>query len=174
MSSSLNKRIRSRHEEEIGPQDLFGFDEFLLRLFKVKIDVQRLDEIRHRVVILVSFLPHDPSQVFELLLVQTRVPAAVSVRDDGGGEVAQDPGAIGLNGIDVWGGEEEFAEGVASGFVIEEWEEGPMDQPRTVLQLGQGIVEEFGVDGFFDFVDFFHGYFPVRGQYLRGQFAPCS
>jgi hypothetical protein len=46
---------------------------------------------------------------------------------DCGGEVAEDPGGGGLDGVYVGGGEEEFAEGFASVFGVEEGEEGPVD-----------------------------------------------
>lgn len=43
------------------------------------------------------------------------------------GEVAEDPGGRGLDGVYVGGGEEEIAEGFASIFGVEEREEGPVD-----------------------------------------------
>ena len=163
MSRSLHESVRSRDEEEVGAEHFFGLDQFLLRLLEVEVDVQRLDEVRDGVIILVTLLADNPRQVLELLLIQARVAAAVAVRDDGGGEVAQDPGAVGLDGVDVGGGEEELAEGVAGGLVVEEGEERPVDQPGAVLELRQRVAEQFGVDGFFDFVHFLHGHFPVGG-----------
>lgn len=127
MPGRLDEGVCSSDEEKVSSKHLFGLDEFLLRFLEVEVDVQRLDEVRDGVVVLVAFLPDDAGQVFQLLLVHARVPAAVAVRDDGGGEVAQDPGAVGLDGVDVGGGEEELTEGVARWLVVEEGEEGPVD-----------------------------------------------
>jgi hypothetical protein len=75
-----------------------------------------------------------------LLLVLTRIALAASVGDDGCCEVAEDPWAGSLNGIDECGGEGEFDEGVAGGVVVEEGEERPVDQPCSVLELGERVV----------------------------------
>jgi hypothetical protein len=56
--------------------------------------------------------------------------------------------------------------------VVEEWEERPVDQPGAVLELGERVVEEACVDGFFEFVDFFNGRVPVYREDFAGEFAP--
>ncbi len=174
MPRSLDEGVGSRDEEKVSTEDLLSLDEFLLRLLEVEVDIQGLDEVGDGVVVLVPLLPNNTGQVLQLLVVQARVAAAVAVRDDGGGEVAQDPGAVGLDGVDVGRGEEEVAEGVARGLVVEEGEERPVDQPGAVLQLRERVVEQFRVDGLFGFVDFLHRYLPVRRQDFGRELAPCG
>jgi len=65
---------------------------------------------------------------------------------DCGGEVAEDPGGGSLDGVYVGGGEEEFAEGFASIFGVEEGEEGPVDEPRSVVELDCRIGERLELD----------------------------
>ena len=78
-----------------------------------------------------------------------------------------------MNCIDEGGREEEFADGVACGFVIKEGKEGPMNEPRSVGELCEGVVEEFGVNGFLDFLDFFHSRLPVCGEDFGCELSPC-
>ena len=47
-----------------------------------------------------------------------------------------------------------------------------MDKPRPMVELRERVVEEFGVDGFLDFINFLHHDFPVRGEDVGGEFAP--
>jgi hypothetical protein len=56
--------------------------------------------------------------------------------------------------------------------VVEEREERPVDQPGAVLELGERVVEEARVDGFFEFVDFFNGRVPVYREDFAGELAP--
>lgn len=146
MTRRLNERVRGRDEEEVRAQHLFGFGEFALRFLEVEVDVERLDEVGDGVVVLVAFLLDDPHDVLELLLVLARVARAAAVGNDSGGEVAQDPGAGGLDGVDEGGLEEELADYVAGGLVVEEGEQRPVDQPGAVRELGEGVVEELGID----------------------------
>jgi len=63
---------------------------------------------------------------------------------DCSGEVAQDPRGGSLDGVYVGGGEEEFAERFTAIFGVEEGEEGPVDEPGSVVELdrwiGEGLV----------------------------------
>lgn len=119
-------------------------------------------------------MPDDPNQVLQLLLVLVRVPALVAAGDDGGSEVAQDPRAVCLDGVDVCGGEEHLGEGLARGFVVEEGEERPVEQPCAVLQLCERVVEEARVDDFLDLIDLLDGGVPVDGEDLAGELSPCG
>ena len=74
-------------------------------------------------------------------MVLRGVSATVSVCDDGGGEIAEDPGAVRLNCIDICRGEEKLANGIAGGVIVKEREEGPVDQPCSVLELRERVVE---------------------------------
>jgi len=81
-----------------------------------------------------------------LFLILACVPGAAAVGDDGCGEVAEDPGAGGLDCVDEGGGEEEFADCISCGLVVEEGEECPVDEPGAVSELCQGVVKKFGID----------------------------
>ena len=39
-----------------------------------------------------------------------------------------------------------------------------MDEPCSVLELGEGVVEKLGVDTFFDFIYFLHDHVPLGGE----------
>jgi hypothetical protein len=69
------------------------------------------------------------------------VSATVSVRDDGSGEIPEDPGTVCLNCVDICGREEELADGVTGRIIVEEREEGPVDQPCSMLELRKRIIE---------------------------------
>ena len=113
MSRGIDELVSCTQQEEVVLENLFCLAELLLCLLKVKVDVQGLDEVGDRVAVLVALLTYDPDQVLELLLVLVRVPATVAGSDDGGGEVAQDPWAVCLDGVDVGGREEHVGEGFA-------------------------------------------------------------
>ena len=81
----VDKGVGGGDEEEVAPQQLAGLEQPLLGLFKVKVDVQRLDEVRHGIAVLVVLLLHDADQVLEVFLILARVAASAPVRDDGGG-----------------------------------------------------------------------------------------
>jgi len=172
MSRRVDKQVCGAQQEEVVLQNFLRLAELLLRLLKVKVDVQSLDEVGDRVIVLVAFLSHDPDEILELLLVLVRVPATVTAGDDGSSEVAQDPRAVGLDGVDVSGGEEHVGEGFARGFVVEEGEERPVDQPGAVLELCEGVVEEACVDDLLELVDLLHGRVPVDGEDLAGELSP--
>ncbi len=82
MSGTVHEGVRGRDEEEITPQQLPGFNQTLLRFLEVEIDVQRLDEVRDRITVLVVLLADDADQVLELFLMLAGVAAAIAVRDD--------------------------------------------------------------------------------------------
>jgi hypothetical protein len=172
MSRRIHKLFRRAQQKEVVLENFLRLAELLLRLLKVKVDVQRLDEVGNGVVVLVALLPYNPDQVLELLLVLVRVPAAAAAGDDGGDEVAQDPGAVCLDGVDVGGGEEHVGEGLARGFVVEEGEEHPVNQPGAVLELCERVVEEACVDNLLKLVDLLDGGVPVYGEDFAGELAP--
>jgi hypothetical protein len=173
MPRGIYKLIRVPEQKEVVLENLLALAELLLRLFKVKVNVEGLDEVGDGVAVLVALLAHNANQVFKLLLVRVGVAAAVAGGDDGGGEVAQDPGARGLDGVDVGGAEEGVGDFLARGLVVEEGEERPVDQPCAVLELCEGRVDEAAVDVLLDLADFLDGRVPVYGEDLAGHFAPC-
>jgi hypothetical protein len=172
MSGRIHKLVRGAKQEEVVLENLLRLAELLLRLLKIKVDVQGLDEVGDGVAVLVALLPDYPDEVLELLLVLVRVAALAAVGDNGGGEVAQDPGAVGLDGVDVRGREEHVGEGLTGGLVVEEGEQRPVDQPCAVLQLCEGVVEEARIDGLLELVDLLNGRVPVDREDLTGELAP--
>lgn len=176
MSGGILECFAGSDKEEVAAQDLVGLAELLLSLFEVKVDVESLDKLADGVGVLVGFLSDNADQVLELLLVRVLAVLAsgtVAVGDDSSGEVTKDPGAGGLDGVDVCGREEEVGELVACGLVVEEGEERPVDQPGAVLELGQGVAEQACVNVLADLLHLLHGGFPVGGKNVRGEFTPC-
>lgn len=178
MPRCLYECIRRRGQEEVVLQDLLGNAKLLLCLLKVEIKVESTDEIGKWIRVLVSLLPHDPDEVLQLLLVSIAVSAPVPVRDDGGGEVSEDPWAECLDRVDVCRREKQLDElvlsrlGGSAGFVVEEREQRPVDEPRPALQLRERVAEEPRLDAFLDLVDFLHGRLPLGGQDFRRKLAP--
>lgn len=143
VTGSIDESVGGRDKEEIAAQNILGLAELLLCLLEIEIDVKGLDEIGDGVGVLVVLLAHNADQILQLLLVDTGVLlGAAAVGDNGGGEVSQNPRAAGLDGVDVGGGEEEVGEDVAGGVVVEEGEQRPVNEPRAVGELSQGVVEQ--------------------------------
>lgn len=69
MSCGIYKLIGRTKQEKVILENLLSLAQFLLCLFKVKVDVEGLDEIGDWVAILIALLPDDAYQVLELLLV---------------------------------------------------------------------------------------------------------
>jgi hypothetical protein len=172
MPRGIDESIRGAKQEKVVLENLLGLAKLLLGLLKVKVNVQGLDEVGDGVGVLVALLAHDADQVLELALVLVRVAGAVAAGDDGGGQVAQDPRAVGLDGVDVGGREEHVGQRLAGAVVVEQREQRPVDQPGAVLQLRQRVVEQACVDQLLDLVDLLDGGLPVDGEDLAGQLAP--
>jgi hypothetical protein len=172
MPGGIDECVSRAEQEEIVLEDLLGLAQLLLRLLEVKVDVQGLDEVGDGVGVLVPFLAHDADQVLKLALVLVAVAGAAAAGDNGGGQVAQDPRARGLDGVDVGSREEHVGQGLAGGLVVEEGEQRPVEQPGAVLQLGERVVEQACVDLLLDLVDLLNGAVPVDGQDLAGKLAP--
>lgn len=170
----VDEAVHAAGQEEVGPQHLLGAAQLALGVLKVKVDEQGAHELGQGVGVLVGLLAHDADNVLELLLLHARVAGAAAAGDDGGDQVAQCPRARGLDGVDVGGGEEEVEEGVAGGVAVEEGEQGPVDEPCALLQLGEGVVEELGVDVLLDLHQLLEGRVPAGGQDLGGELAPCG
>ena len=173
MSGSFNEGVRCCDQEKVGTEDLLGFREFFLGFFEIKIDVESFDEIGYGVVVLVVLLLDNADDVLELLLILARVACAAAIRDDCRCQISQDPRAGSLNRINKRSGKEQLADGIACGFIVEEGEERPVDEPSSVGKLCERVVEEFGVDGFLYFLNFLHGGLPVRGEDFGGELSPC-
>ena len=70
-----------------------------------------------------------------------RYPAPAATGHYRGGQIAQYPRTCRLDRVDVCRRKEEFGEDVASGFVIEKREQGPVNKPGTVVELRERVVE---------------------------------
>ena len=110
MSRTLHKFIRQTREEKITFQHRLDLHQPLLRQFKIEIHVQRGDKLGDGIGVLVGFLFDDADELTDLFLVLIRVSFAEVGGYDRGGDVAEDPGAGGLNGVYVGGGKEELTE----------------------------------------------------------------
>ena len=174
MSGGLDEAIGCSNEEEIRSKNLLGLGEFLLRLLEVKIEVKGLDEVGHRVVVLVVFLLDNSDDVLELLLVLSGVACTAAVGDNCCSEVSENPGACGLDGIDEGRREEDITDCVSCRLVVEEGEESPVNEPCAVSKLCERIGEEFGIDGFLHLLHFLHSRLPVCGEDFRGELSPCG
>lgn len=141
MPRTLHKLLCQTGQKEITFQDRLNLHQFFLRRFKIKVDIKRKDEFCDRVCVLIRFLPDNFDEVADLFLVGVCVAFAELGGDDCGGDVADYPGTGGLNGVYEGRGEEEFAELFAAVGGVEEGEEGPVDQPRSMVQLYRWIRE---------------------------------
>lgn len=172
MPCSVDKGSSGLQQEEVVLQNLFRLAELLLCFLEVEINVQGLDEVGDGVAVLVALLAHYPDEILELLLVRALVTAGVPGGDDGGSEVAEDPGAVGLDCVDVGGLEQGVGDFFAGLLVVEKREERPVDQPGALLQLGERVGHEAAVDQLLNLLDFGYGRLPLGGEDLAGQLAP--
>lgn len=178
VAGGVEELLRGGDKEEVGLEDLVGLDQAALSLLKVKVDVQSLDEGGDGVVVLVAFLAHNAHEILKLLLVVAVLEAAAvlagsaAVRDDGGCQVAQEPGAGGLDAVDEGLGEEELGELIARGLVVEHGEESPVSEPGAVLELGKGVAEKAGVDALLHLHDLLQCGLPVGGENVGGELTP--
>lgn len=97
-------------EEEVIGEDGLGLEELGLGLGKVVVNVKGTDKVSDGVLVLVKLLANDADKVLESALVVGVVAALGVEGDDGGGEVADDPRAGGLDCGDVGSGEKEIDE----------------------------------------------------------------
>lgn len=172
MSGGIDKGVGRRSQEEVAAADLVRHSEGVTRSVKVVGDVEGVDELGDGVGVLVGLLADVSDDVLDLLLLDGAVAGTVAAGDNGGDQVPQDPGARGLDGVDVGGGEEHVQNGLAGLVPVEEGEEGPVHQHSSVVELGTRVVEQLGVDVFPHVLELLHGRLPVGLQNLRGQLAP--
>ena len=134
-------------QEEVIPDDTLRELQLPLCGLKVKLDVEFLKELCDRVRVLILFELHDLDDL------PYRMPYARAdrggtcgarrlrlAREHGGdGDVAQDPGCCGLNGVEVGGGEERLEEEGAACGVVEVDEEGPVHEPGARMERREGL-----------------------------------
>ena len=174
VAGRVDKVVGVGEQEEVAPKDLLGEHELVLGLFEIKVDAEGVDEAGDGVLVLVGLLLDDANNVLHLLLLDTGVLRPAAVGDDGNGEVAEDPGGVGLDGVDEAGVEEEVEEGLTGLVVVEEREEGPVDELGAVLELGKRVVGEPGVDALAHLLELLHGGLPAHAEDLAGKTTPCG
>lgn len=173
VTSSLDKGIGGRGEEEVAAADLLGGAESFTSSVEVVSNVEGVDELSDGVGILVSLLADVADDILELLLLSRAVARSGAAGDDGSNQVTQSPRARGLDGVDVGGGEEHVQDGVAGSIKVEQREERPVDQHGAVVELSTRVVEKLGVDSFADVLELVDGRFPVGGEDLASELTPC-
>lgn len=178
VAGGIHKGVGRGGEEEVGAADVLGGAEGLAGGLKVVGNVESVDELGDGVGVLVGLLADVADDVLELLLLDARGAVvaggagAAARGDDGGDEVAQDPGAGRLDRVDVGRREEHVEDGLAGGVVVEEGEEGPVDEHGAVVELGARVAEELGVDALLDVLELVDGRVPVGREDLARKFAP--
>lgn len=173
VTSSLDKGVGGRGEEEVAAADLLSGAESLTSSVEVVSNVEGVDELGDGVGVLVSFLADVTDDVLELLLLSRAVARTGAAGDYGSNQVAQGPRARGLDGVDVGGREEHVQDGVASSIKVEQREERPVDQHGAVVELSTGVVEQLGIDSFADVLELVNGRLPVGGENLASELTPC-
>ena len=172
VSGGVNEGVGGRGKEEVASADLGGGRESLTGSLEVVGDVESVDELGDRVGVLVGLLADVSDDVLDLLLLDGAVASATTAGDNGSDQVSQDPGARGLDGVDVRGGEEHVQDGLAGTLPVEEREERPVEKHCSVVELGTGVVEELGVDVFPHVLELINGGLPVGLEDLGGQLTP--
>lgn len=138
-------------------------------------DVKGVNELGDGVSILIGLLSHIANDVLELLLLDRAVASTCAAGDNGSNQVPENPGARGLNGVDVGGREEHVQDGLTGTLEVEQREEGPVDKHGPVVQLSSGVVEESGIDALSDILKLINGRLPVCGQNFGRKLSPgCS
>lgn len=172
VSGSIDKGIGGGSKEEVAAADLSGHGEGLTGSLKVVGDVEGVDKLCDRVGVLISFLSDITDNVLDLLLLDGAVASTATTGDNGGDQVSQDPGARGLDGVDVRCGKEHIQDRFPSTLPVEEGEERPVEQHRSVVELGTGVVEELGINVFPNVLEFIDSRLPVGLEDLGGKLAP--
>jgi hypothetical protein len=172
VSGSIDKGIGGRRKEEVASADLGGHGEGLTGSLEVVGDVEGVDELCDRVGILISLLSDITDDVLDLLLLDGAVASTATAGDNGGDQISQDPGARGLDGVDVRSGEEHVQDRFPSTLPVEEGEKRPVEQHRSVVELGTGVVEELGVNVFPNVLELVDSRLPVGLEDLGSKLAP--
>lgn len=174
MSGRVDELISMVKKEEVAAEDLLSKDELLLGLLEIEVDAQGVYKAGNGVLVLVGLLLDDADNVLHLLLLDPHVLSLGAVGDNSHGKVAQDPRAVGLDGVDVSGVEEEVEDGLTGLVVVEEGEESPVDEGGPVLQLGEGVLRQLRVDNFADLLNLLQRRLPAHGEDLASQSTPCG
>lgn len=162
----VNKGVGCGNEEEVRLEDIRSERELALGLLKVKVDVEGTNEICDGVCVLICLLLDDAYNVLHLLLMLARIPCSAATGNDRSGQISQDPGTASLDSVDKRWAEEEVEDLVTGRVVVEEREQSPVNEPRSVVKLSQGVVEQLRVDALLDLQQLLDSLLPVGVQNL--------
>lgn len=174
VSGGVDKSIGRRGKEEVASANLGGHGQSLTGSLEVVGDVKSVDELGDGVGVLVSLLTDVSDDVLDLLLLDGAVASATTAGDNGSNQVSQDPGARGLDGVDVGSGEEHVQDGFPGTLPVEEREKGPVEKHCSVVELSTGVVEKLRVDVFPHVLELIDSRLPVGLEDLGGQLTPGS
>mmetsp|Transcript_9265 Transcript_9265/g.28839 ORF Transcript_9265/g.28839 Transcript_9265/m.28839 type:complete len:403 (+) Transcript_9265:1140-2348(+) len=161
----LDELVFARNQKKVVREYLGALAQVLLRAVKVVAHVQALEELAHRVGKGVLLHLDDANEV----LLHAR---AALVDHHRRGQVAQQVRCGGLDGVQVPFLHEEVHDEVPPILVVEEDEERPVQQPRTLLQLHEARGKLLGVDALLEPVEVVQRHRPVLHQNLGAKLAP--
>ena len=163
----LDEVIKTRHQEEIINQHCLTITQFLLGPIKIEVDIQILNETRYGVLIGVGFLLDDLYEVLH------NISPGALVSDDSGGEVSEDPGASGLDCVQIrLLVEEQIYDQVSSLGVVEEDKQAPVDQPGALLKCLEITTESALINEGLQPVEILQCSVPVLHEDLGSKLAP--
>lgn len=174
VSGSVDKGISGRSQEEIAAAHLLGHAESLTSSVKVVGNVEGVDKLGNGISILVGFLSNISNDIFELLLLDRAVACTCAAGDNGGNQIPQDPGAGGLDGVDVGSREEHVQDGFPGTLKVEQGEERPVNKHGPVVKLSSRVVEKSRIDTLSDVLKLINSRLPVRREDFGSKLSPCS
>lgn len=165
-TSIFYKLLQAPDNEEIIDDDRLAFVQLHSGAFEIEIHVQVLQEFSDWVLVSVRFLLDDLDQVLECI-------TAATIDNHGCGQVSQDVRTHCLDCIQIERFvQEHLNDKITALSVIEEDQDGPVDQPCPLLKhLNVGKIAVV-VDVFPQAIQVFQGRLPVQSQNFGGQFAP--
>ena len=132
----LNEILKAGYKEEVVNENSFTLSQFLLCPIEVKVNIKCFDEGGDWVFVGVGLLLDNFNEVLHYI-----APGAL-VDDNSSREIAKDPWAGCLDGVEVLLlVQKQFNNQVSAFRVVEEYIEGPMDEPSTLLECLQSRAE---------------------------------
>lgn len=164
LSRAFHEVLLGCVQKEVVAEDVLALLELLLGAVKVETDKESLDELRDGVLVFVGLLLDDLDELLHLAL-------SALGSDDGNRKVAQDPGARGLDRVDVLRGKEHVDDRVTATRVVEDDVQRPVDQPGALLQLLQSR-HILVIDRLPQLLHLLQSAVPVTRQNLGRELAP--
>ena len=161
----FHELLPQANQEKVGAQQPVALLQRRLRALEVVVDEQALQDAGDGIAVRILLLDQDPHQVLQLV-------APPLVDHHRGSQVAQQVPRVGLDGGHVAVLEAEVDDGVASVLVIEEHEEGPVQQPRALRQLLHRVGPHLGVNDLLQPGEVLLRLLPVLHQNVGRKLAP--